>query len=534
MVGVAVATVAPLLPAPPPASGLVPLDTWVGAHVPGVRDVYRQYLARAVEPWRLPALAGFVAMAIGIVGAWRGLGVWLAARVPRLSPAGLAAFRVVYGLALVAALASVRAPDVVPLDAQRSASWFASLPAIRELAATPGAAAWLRQGALAALACVVAGVFARQALIVAALLLSLFVGVLLTVQATHDWDVPLVTLWMMTLVPWNTSLGLVSLLSAAPPEPALDARRGLAVWIPGFTIGLAFAAAAFAKLDTSGLAWITGGAVRFHFIEDAGQAPTTWGLALTRSPGMAALLAGGAVAVEACFWIVTLCRGSLARAAFGASAVALLFGFYAFQGVFWPAWWAMLVAFLPWPEIDRWLGRAWPRAAVAGGAPVPRPLTTAARAAVTGLVLVQVGASLLRVENEPLFSDFAMYAYTWESQEAFGDHLASKTRRLVLSAPGQPSDTLDGRLRELPRAADIANAGVGLALRGEPWPEDVRAAVAAMRAEYFERYGERLDAVEVSSVARRFDWARYAMDPEPRIDRQGIVDLERGVLAGAP
>lgn len=541
----AVVTQVPLVPSPSGASGLVPLDTWLAGQFPAARDIYRAHLARVFEPWRLPALALLLAIAVGAVMSLGRLGAWLAARVPPLSPLGLGAFRCALGVALMWALSSVRPPTALAVELQRSASWFATQPWIRELASTPGASDWLRHGALAALACFAAGLFARQALVVAAVFLTGFVGVLLTAQGTHDWDVPLVTLWLLTLVPWNSSAGVgtwwAHRAGRALPQ-ASDVERGFAVWVPGLMVGLAFAAAAFAKLDTSGAAWVLGGAVRFHFIEDANHAPTTWGLTLTHSDAGAIVASLGAIVVEAVFWVVTLCRRSWIRFAFGLSAVTLLSGFYLFQGVFWPAWWALLISFLPWPEVDTWLSRLRARLVSAPSASVvtspgpdqpTRVVSSAAlgwpyRVAVVSLLLIQVGASLLRVESEPWFSDFAMYAYTWPSKEAFSEHLASKTRRLIVSVPGQPPDVLDAQLHELSRGFDVTMGAVDLTLRGEVWPDDVRTAMTAVREAYRSRYGEPLGAITVSTSELAFDWEKGAFASAPRVVERGIVDLEAG------
>lgn len=541
----AVVTQVPMVQAPSGASGLVPLDTWLAGHLPMARDLYRAYFARVLEPWRLPSLALLAAIAVGVVMSWGRLGAWLAARVPSLSPLGLGAFRCALGVALALALSSVRPPAALPDELQRSASWFATLPWIRELASTPGASDVLRHGALAALACFAAGLFARQALVVAAVFLSGFVGVLLTARGTHDWNLPLLTMWLLTLVPWNSSVGLGSWWAyragRALPS-ASDAERGFAVWAPGFMLSLALAAAAFAKLDTSGAAWVLEGAVRFHFIEDAHQAPTTWGLALTHSDAGAIVTSFGAVAIEALFWIVTLFRRSSVRVAFGLSAVALLSGFFLFQGVFWPAWWALSLSFLPWPEIDAAL--CWVRArimstqavspAAASGPGLSAPAVSSPpfarpyRFAVVLFVLVQIGASLIRVENEPWFSDFSMYAYTWPSKEAFADHLVSKTRRLIVSLPGQSPDVLDAQLHELSRGFAVTMRALDLTVRGQAWPDDVRAAMLAVREAYRTRYGEPLEAIAVSTSELAFNWDTGAFDQAPRVVERGVVDLEAG------
>lgn len=509
----------------------VPLDTWLAGRLPFVRDLYRAYFARVFEPWRLPVLAVALWAALVTLFSWRSLAARIAGLVPPLSPAALGAFRVVFGVALALALARVQPPASVPLGAQRTASWLARTWPMPQLAAHPDAASWLHAVVVAALVCFALGLAARVALLAAVVGLAGFVGILLTVQGAHDWGVPLLTLALMLFVPWETSTGLTSWRRTA--DDGLDARRGFAIWVPGLTIGLAFAAAAFAKLDTSGLTWITGGAVRYHFIEDAGQAPTTWGLWLTGSDGRAALLSFGAVAVEALFWLVLIVQGWPWRLLFGLTAVGLLSGFYLFQGVFWPAWWSLLLAFLPWPLVDvalrRRTGATAPRDDLAAAAAPLAALPMPAGAVVALLLLTQIGASLMRVENEPFFSDFAMYAYTWPSRADFDAHLASKSRRLSLAHPGGEPGDLDGRLRELPRAFEVTTAAADAALRGQPWPDDLRTALHDVREAYRTRYQEPLDVLDVVAVERRFDWTRQAFDDAHVVAREQL-DLERGTL----
>ena len=144
------------------------------------------------------------------------------------------------------------------------------------------------------------------------------------------------------------------------------------------------------------------------------------------------------------------------------------------------------------------------------------------------LILVQLGSSLLRVESEPLYSDFSMYDYTWPSQDAFSDHLVSKTRRLALSVPGLAPDALEQRLRAFPRALDVTTTAVDMAIRGEAWSSATRAAVSAVQQAYLVRYAEPLTTVDVSSVERWFDWESGAFEPEPRVVEQGVVNLDTG------
>ena len=351
----------PASPAAPDGARFVPADTWLAAQFPNARDVYRQRLAVLFQPRRLPVLALFVAvLAASALSYPRALGAWLAARVPPVSATALGAFRLAFGAAMLLALLRETPPDVIPYEAQRASSWLARQDLIRQLAATPDASASIRHVASVALALFAIGAWPRVALVVAASALTLFIGIGLNQKAMHDWGVPLITLWALTFVPWHDSVGVQTAVArwrGRPIVPVAASVRGLALWLPALTLGVSFAAAAFAKLDTSGIAWITGGAVRFHFLQDAHQAPVEWGLRVAGSDVAAVGLSLGAVVTEGLFWLVALTPSLMLRAAFGVAGLAMLIAFYLFQGVFWPAWWALFLAFLPWPLLDR-LARA--------------------------------------------------------------------------------------------------------------------------------------------------------------------------------
>ena len=94
-----------------------------------------------------------------------------------------------------------------------------------------------------------------------------------------------------------------------------------------------FAAAAYAKLANGGLAWISSGAVKYHFIEDAASAPFTWGLWVAVHPTAAVLLSLGVVVMEAGFISIIFARSPWRRLLIGSIGLSLFAGFYAFQGV---------------------------------------------------------------------------------------------------------------------------------------------------------------------------------------------------------
>ena len=528
-----VLTQVPLVPTGATAEGgtrLVPMDTWLAAQFPTARDIYRQRLAVLFQPRRLPLLALFVAvLAASAVSYPRALGAWLAARIPPVSATGLGAFRLAFGAAMLLALLRETPPDVIPYEAQRASSWLARQDLIRQLAATPGASATIRHVASLALAVFAAGAWPRLALVVAASALTLFIGIGLNQKAMHDWGLPLITLWALTFVPWHDSVGVQTAIArwrgrVIPPVSA--SVRGLALWLPALTLGVAFAAAAFAKLDTSGIAWVTGGAVRFHFVQDAHQAPVEWGLRVARSDVAAVGLSLGAMVTEGLFWMVALTPSLVLRAAFGLAGLAMLAGFYVFQGVFWPAWWALFLAFLPWPRLDR-LARAGAGAdhREPAGPSIAAAIPAVASAVIVAMVVQQPIVSALRMESEPFLSDYSMYSYTWPSKRAFNEQFGEKVS-YELAAEGRSSDGFREWLRGTPVFLDAMNEAAGRSIRGEAWPEATRSAVAATRRAYQIEFGEPLSIVNVRQLVRGFDWDREAFDVTPRPTAEGDLDLD--------
>ena len=520
-----VATQVPLAPA---ADGrLVPLDTWAGSRFPDARDFYRARLSALATPGRSILLALCLGVLVAAASSFpHRLGAWLGARIPALSAPALGWFRITFGLAMLVAWRSISPPGAVTWDLHRTSDWLARQDVVRNLAASDGGGSWVWQVASVALVCFAAGIWSRLALAVSAAAMTLFVGVLLTSKAMHDWGIPLVTMWLLLILPWRDSSGVQTAVArwrGRPVRPVAPVLRGLAIWLPGLTIGMAFAAAAFAKLETSGVEWITGGAVRFHFIEDARQAPVSWGLLAARSDAAAVGLSLATMVVEGGFWLVLLVRSVWVRALFGLAGLGMLIGFYLLQGVFWPGWWVLFIAFAPWPLI----GRTVP---VPVGMRVSRvPAIPALCAAViVACVAQQLLVSAFRFESEPFLSDYSMYSYTWPSKDAFDRHLASKTARYELRADTLSPEQLDGRLRQMPRALDALHDAVNRAPDGQPWPPATREAVAATQREYQERFGSPLHRLTVRVFERGFDWERGAFDAEPRLALSGIIDLDTG------
>jgi predicted DCC family thiol-disulfide oxidoreductase YuxK len=333
--------------------------SWVRRTFPSVREIYDSYLDGVARPALIPLAVLMAAAWVAFRRAFGGRGGWLTPGIPDMSAHALAIFRIVYGAAMTrVVLHSDIGP--MPLDVQRLESWAARTDFIRGISASATGASSIRMALVGSLVLFTLGVAPRVALATSAALLTVLAAVLVTHQSTHDLGLPTVAMWLLVLVPWHEGFGLSWMWRRwrGLQERAGASPRGLAVWLPPFAVGAAFLAAAFAKLDISGLQWITGGAIRYHFIADASAAPVTWGLSIAASDAAAVALSLGAVVVEGTFWTVIFFRHPLVRLAYGIAGAAILAGFYLFQGVWWPGWWILMLALLPWsPVIDAIVAR---------------------------------------------------------------------------------------------------------------------------------------------------------------------------------
>ena len=205
------------------------------------------------------------------------------------------------------------------------------------------------------------------------------------------------------------------------------------------------------------------------------------------------------------------------------AGLSLLVGFFVFQGVFWPAWWALLLAFAPWSLIDRFTAASTgPRTSVRGAIPA------LPAAIVVAVVLLQLIVSAMRVESEPFVSDYSMYAYTWSSREAFDEYLAGKSARYEMAPAGVGAEEFDSQLSQMLRAFDVLIEAFSLAARGESWPDATRDSVAAVRADYQARFDSPLSQIEVREYQGAFDWNVGTFDEEGSLALHGVLELDAG------
>jgi hypothetical protein len=365
-------------------------------------------------------------------------------------------------------------PPAVPFELHRSYSPLADNTFIHWLAASASGLQAVRVGGMAAAVAFTIGWWTSSAytLLVAAILLTRLA--LLHSSGQHDWVCPMAILLALLAVPWGEGVGVDRWRRPTGAADVPDARYGFALFAPGLVMGLAFAAAAYAKLTVGGLAWVTGGAVRYHFVEDAENAATTWGLWVAAHPAVAVLASAGAVGLEAT-WIAAVClRRPGPRLLAAGAALSLFLGFYAFQGALWAPWIMWTAAYLPW---DGW--KRLPSMPLAGS-----------RAALAGAVLaVQLVASLRPLEVEPLMSPYQMYSGTYASTADFERRRHRKFQRVQLHVDGRTLDVGGD-------AADSLSAAVGGAALDEEARQELDAACA----------GATSPSVEVEVAKARIDW----------------------------
>ena len=362
--------------------------------------------------------------------------------LPTLTAAGLGRFRVYVGLALLWLLAR-ETPSAFPREFHRNYSPLADFELVHWLAATPLAWRGVQVIGVVAAACFVVGWWTRTAYAVMVAVLLLTRLSMLQSSGAHDWVCPMAILLALLVVPWGDGWSLDQRRAPSVDPNDRDPRYGFALFVPVFVMGLAFAAAAYAKLTVSGLAWVTTGAVRYHFVEDAENAATTWGLWVAAHPTVAIVFSAAAVSLEAAWFASLWLRRPAPRLVAAGAALSLFGGFYAFQGALWLPWWMWLGALLPW---DGW--RPLPSAPLRGS---PAGMAAAALA-------VQVIASVGPVEVEPLMSPYQMYSGTYASPAAFEAARRRHFQRVRLTWDSQSIDVGGEAADSL--AASIETGGI--------------------------------------------------------------------------
>lgn len=462
---------------------------------------------------------------------------WIGERIPDASPEAVALFRIVFGVLLL----------IIVLRRPVFAAWAAEpsnviSPAQHALLQLFVYAPWMVDGLRWWLVfwggLFIAGAFARLAF--AGLTAGVFAWALLYTTTTtyHTVSSLLLALLVLQWSRWSDAWSVDAWRRRHGAQRATPKTYGYTVWVPGVVLGVVFAAAAVAKLRDSGVAWILNGTVKYHFLSDSIQAMVDWGLWIGRHQWLSVLLSAGAIAIEALVIVAVLMGAYRHRLVAGAAALGLLLGFTLLQGLFWPAWWMLLLSFLPWhlirgparaghartvtvraaadrPTADRAAARAFSAFAKVGS--LSDPTSSAGWAArdqvfvVMTLIALQLGVSLLRLEVSPLLSTYDMYATTYGSPAEY-EQKAGQSYWVV----GVDGEAQAHRCR-ITRAEADTFAGTATA--------DPRATGSLMRR----CFDSSLDIRTVSLEATRvhIDWTRWERLDEPiRVPLTDAIPLE--------
>jgi hypothetical protein len=446
---------------------------------------------------------------------------WLQSRIPPVSATELGFFRFVFGLGVAWVVYELRLPEepypiALHLRAHRLADW----EWVHALAARPDLVVMLETCILAAAIVFAVGLFTRVTFTILVAAVTVWTLVRLTHTGVHNWSALFVALWALLPVRWGEGFSLDALVGRIlrrrrPPRPLTapaglgaghDIRRaeyGYALWVPGLVFGTAMAGAGVAKLTQSGLAWITNGSVKYHFVVDARSAPTDWGLWVASHPNVAVLMSAGAIVIECGLILAVLVPSWLGRLPFAVMAAALLIGFYVFQGELWSAWWLLCLAFfVPWPAMVRTFSGPREKSATV----VMRAISPAQLVAIVVVCALQLTASVWRFEVSPIMSDYPMYATMYASVAEFEKresippvfHFAVRFDDGVETDASELFDRLglDGPVRDAYRATV------------EHTPEAARAAavVSEAREQLTRHFGRPVTAITVLVDQRAFDW----------------------------
>jgi hypothetical protein len=440
---------------------------------------------------------------------------FLAKRIPPLSSSQLGLFRIVFGTALLLVFISenVLLRDALPRELHRNYSRLARMEWVHWIAATKPALNAAATIVYLALAAFIVGFRTRPAFAIVAIGFLVHALVVLQSSGVHNLGILAVTLLCLLVVPWGDGLSLDARLSRSPRWTERSGQEyGFAIWLPGLTFGVALLAAAVAKLTFGGVRWVTEGAVKYHFVEDASNAPYTLGLWVASHETAAIVMSFGAVALEGLFILNILRPSPLWRAAFGLSGIALLVGFYVFHGLIWPGWWLLLLVFLPWQSWGQPASPAWNRA----------PALPWRYGAVIALVLcAQLYASATRTEVEPLLTWFPMYAHTWRSTEAFDSAREQRLSKFSFRANGK--DITQWVEDEGGWDAMVAAASMEPSELGETQISSLR----FLKSRYEAAFGEGIPDVEVRRDRNAFDWSSGRFVQVEHDKLFGVIQLEK-------
>lgn len=273
-----------------------------------------------------------------------------------MSAEALGLYRIIFAGLLIVAVARNRLPSqAFPQELHSHAGGVADWQIFHWLASRPDLATHLEQVLLTALLLFGIGFLTRLSLAVVVAGMVIWVLVRLEHSGVHNWAIMLPAVIGILPVGWGDAFSVDETIRRWRGRETSGGRHGrhygFGIWLPGFVLGLGFAAAALAKLRQSGIGWILTGAVRYHFVTDARNAPVQWGMWVASHYSVAVALSFLAIFIESTVILGSFVHRPAVRAVFACEALLMLSGFYVFQGEFWIAWWVLAASFLPWGGI---------------------------------------------------------------------------------------------------------------------------------------------------------------------------------------
>jgi hypothetical protein len=422
---------------PQALEGLTIVLLVLGAFPAGLAILERLPAPGFVRARLRPVATPFVSPAAALAASHQ----WIVRRVPPATPEAVAVFRVTFGLGVVA-LVGLSPVSAAFVTAGPTSNPMTTLQ--RDImglfVAAPTAADWLTTWVAVWGALFVAGAAARLSF---AMLAGGVVGwaVLFTTRSgAHSISALMLTLICLLPSRWGDAWSVDAALRAGrgtPRSRGADAIYGYTIWMPGVVLGVTLFAAAVAKLRESGLGWILNGTVKYHFLTHSREALVDWGSWIGRHPWVAVTLSFAAIALEAGVIVGALSRTYAYRALAGVGALAILIGFLLLQGLFWPAWWLLLLSFLPWHLIRGSSVPGFDPSTSQGAGLLRAGRLQAAHAAIVIAVMVQqVIASTLKLEVNPFVSEYEMYATSYFSPEDYARNIGMTYRIVARSEEG--------------------------------------------------------------------------------------------------
>jgi hypothetical protein len=422
---------------------------------------------------------------------------WIVGRIPAGSAEQVAVFRIVFGFALLALFLQQR---VGPASVLQTTNVLGTLHQwlIAPFVRAPFLTQWVLPWLLLWSVLFIAGAASRFSYLMLTVCAFAWAALMTTRLGYHMVSALLVALPCLIPSRWGDAWSVDAWWRRRnleiPVNTTSPQEYGYTIWMPGVVVGVIFAAAAVAKLHESGIAWILNGTVKSHFLSDAASAPLDWGLRVGLYPTLAIALSFGAILIESTIVFGAFARRYLYRAIAGIAAVALLGGFGLFQGLFWPAWWLLLVSFLPWHWLLR---RESPAVQSANASALDIARLRPHVLIVIVFIAQQLLVSGLSLEAGPALSTYGMYANTYDSPEAYESQ--STTSYWLTSSDGRQCSVSEGAARA------VASARSGSA--------DAPARDAVQRC-----FGTAdLSTVEAEQRRARIDWKRWRPAGETRL-----------------